>query len=432
MSAYYIQGFEIHELWGYRELNLTFRSDVNILIGPNASGKTTILNLLRYILSADLPNLQEIEFSEVVIRLKSFDGNSTRTIRVAPTEDGFTFVVSNKTFNINLNEAAMRAVRRPGGGISRLIRRTPILANELDQQLKELVKAVWLPVSRRLPISEDIEDLEFVTRFDLESVDVRLRELLQELTKYRLTLDAQLSERYKEFEKRVLQMILYNKQYDRLTAISDLKLPTQDEREQLISAFRVAGLLDSQMQKRIDEHFEAAQEAINRMATKRGKRGELSVQIDVDDLLIIPLISRTKSIIQFARDLEHERENLFTPLHKYEEIVNSFLNGKVVKVEDNGKLKIESLRQKHELISHLLSSGEKQILILLTQALLWEGQPIVYVADEPELSLHVSWQEKLLKSLQDLGKQIQIIVATHSPDIVGPFVENVIDLSSNN
>ena len=69
-------------------------------------------------------------------------------------------------------------------------------------------------------------------------------------------------------------------------------------------------------------------------------------------------------------------------------------------------------------------------MILLTQALLWEDKPVVYVADEPELSLHVTWQAKFLDSIVDLGKQIQIIVATHSPDIVGPFADKVIDLGS--
>ena len=76
----------------------------------------------------------------------------------------------------------------------------------------------------------------------------------------------------------------------------------------------------------------------------------------------------------------------------------------------------------------VLSSGEKQILILLTEALLTVDEPVVYIADEPELSLHVSWQEKLLGSLVRLGGQIQVIVATHSPDIAGNFMHNVIDL----
>ena len=73
---------------------------------------------------------------------------------------------------------------------------------------------------------------------------------------------------------------------------------------------------------------------------------------------------------------------------------------------------------------------KKQILILLTQALLRVDEPVVYIADEPELSLHVTWQEKLLESLVTLGGQKQIIVATHSPDIVGDFRDKVIDLES--
>jgi predicted ATP-dependent endonuclease of OLD family len=46
----------------------------------------------------------------------------------------------------------------------------------------------------------------------------------------------------------------------------------------------------------------------------------------------------------------------------------------------------------------------------------------------PELSLHVTWQEKLLKALRDINENAQLIVATHSPDIVADFSENVINM----
>src|SRR5690606_31180180 len=68
-----------------------------------------------------------------------------------------------------------------------------------------------------------------------------------------------------------------------------------------------------------------------------------------------------------------------------------------------------------------LSSGEKQLLILLGEALLQEQKPHVYIADEPELSLHVSWQEKLIDNIRRVNPRAQIIVATHSPDIVGGY-----------
>ena len=73
-----------------------------------------------------------------------------------------------------------------------------------------------------------------------------------------------------------------------------------------------------------------------------------------------------------------------------------------------------------------LSSGEKQLLIILGQSLLEEENVNIYIADEPELSLHVEWQEKLVSSLKSINPNSQIIFATHSPDIVGQFTESVI------
>ncbi|MRE52090.1 AAA family ATPase, partial [Escherichia coli] len=64
------------------------------------------------------------------------------------------------------------------------------------------------------------------------------------------------------------------------------------------------------------------------------------------------------------------------------------------------------------------SSGEKQLLIILSEALLQNGKRCLYLADEPELSLHVSWQEKIVNSIFEINKNVQIIFATHSPDVV--------------
>ena len=109
--------------------------------------------------------------------------------------------------------------------------------------------------------------------------------------------------------------------------------------------------------------------------------------------------------------------------------IESFKIEKLWGYRDSDGLKIES-SSKSELDWRNLSSGEKQILILLTQALLKFDEPVVYIADELELSLHVTWQEKLLGSLVTLGGQKQVIVATHSLDIVGDFRDKVIDLGS--
>lgn len=437
MDSFYIKTFGIEQLWGHRSIELSFFDDVNIIIGPNASGKTTILNLLRFILTVDVLNLAEIDFKEAWVELRSFDGKQRRTIRVRSSESSYQFKISRQEFSISV-EPILRASRR---GRSMVARET----RDAAEMIKSLVQTVWLPVSRRLPIeAEEEEELVYkltmgeMARYrarstsGLESVDLRLRQLLDELIRYRLRLDAQLSERYKEFEKRVLQMILFSEEHDRLAGLQFEPL-TEEEKEQLVRAFQAAGLMDRQMRRRIDAHFREADQALARVRNpiendRRSSEAREERTLQLSDVFIIPLIRRTKAVIEYAQELEEEREALFEPLYKYEAITSSFLNNKVVRVDEDGSLSIRAQTSEQKLTPNMLSSGEKQILILLTQALLWEDKPVVYVADEPELSLHVTWQEKLLESLRVLGSQIQIIVATHSPDIVGPYLDNVIDL----
>lgn len=67
---------------------------------------------------------------------------------------------------------------------------------------------------------------------------------------------------------------------------------------------------------------------------------------------------------------------------------------------------------------HQLSSGEKQILIILTNVLVQDGRPFVMIMDEPEISLHFDWQRRLIEDVRRLNPSLQLIVATHSPAVV--------------
>ena len=442
MSSYFIESFKIDKLWGYRDINRTFHRDVNILIGPNASGKTTVLSLLHSILVLDLPNLLNFSFDRAEIKLKGFEGRSVHTITMERNAtDGFSELsLGKKRLPIKIDAISDRRFHerhsffeRGSYSKSTLIRAAAerdvdiIRAEDFYDELTALVPIVWLPVSRRLPVTE-YEEERYTRKQTLESVDLRLEELLEGLFHYHSRLNTLLSKRYKEFEHQVLSVILYSKEHDQLDLILSSmpsKLPTITEKKQLLGAFKAAGLLDEQMRTRINEHFAAAEEVLKRVDKRVDKSGKFVW--DLKDILVIPLIRRTQAMVEYARKLEEDREKIFDPLRRYENTVNSFLNDKSIKVDESGQLKIESPLQSH-LNTHHLSSGEKQILILLTQALLKFDEPVVYIADEPELSLHVIWQEKLLKSLVTLGGQMQVIVATHSPDIVGKFHDKVIDL----
>lgn len=422
MSRYRIQSLEIRDLWGYRNLQLSFHSDVTIIIGANGTGKTTILNLLRSILTADTRSLLSYDFSEAIVKLKAFSDASTKTIRVSPSDTGLSFQLSRKTFSLASSDPRGLTSRRYHGRHSR----DEVERQQLADALAALVPFVWLPVSRRLPVpDEDQERLYHLHRYshNLESVDERLRDLTQDLSAYRLRLESEVSRRYKEFERQVLEAILYTSDFDSIGAFRNEAPPSQEDQSELMRVFDEVGLLDAKMKKRIGAHFDRAEEAHQTLqAANEG--------INVDDLFVIPLIRRTRSLVTSARKLGAERDEIFLPLRKYVDIVNGFLRDKQVTVEDDGTIAVTYIGQagQNRIAIDQLSSGEKQILILLTAALIQADAPVVYVADEPELSLHVLWQEKLLRSLVDLGGLIQVIVATHSPDIVGRFDDRVVEL----
>ena len=424
MSEHYISRFSVEDLWGYENYDLILHDGVNVIIGPNASGKTTIINILYNSLSGNLSRLFQTAFTKVTIDLSPFTGNDEKRLLMVRSDEEFLVNFDNQEYRIPLAPSAQ--LRDEFGHaespIKGLISSRRRLQRQFQRRIRELVPAVWLPVSRRLPIAEE-EDIERrrVYRRPLESVDECLSGLVNSLQKYRQSLNADLSDLRREFQRHALENILYDKQHDsKLSSHASFVPPSKDDEESLAKAFRDVGLMNQKMEVRIKDHFAAAREAYSNL----GSKGP-----DIGLLFMIPLINRTRSIVGFAQELENERTDLFSSLHAFETIVNSFINDKDIKVSDQGDLIIRPDRPDTEPIDwRHLSSGEKQILILLTQALLSERNPVVYVADEPELSLHVSWQEKLLGALSLLAGRCQFIVATHSPDIVAEFGDRVIDL----
>ena len=66
-----------------------------------------------------------------------------------------------------------------------------------------------------------------------------------------------------------------------------------------------------------------------------------------------------------------------------------------------------------------LSSGEKQMLLILFTVFLMEEKPYVLLMDEPEISLHIGWQQQLIDVIKQLNPNCQLIISTHSPSIFG-------------
>jgi predicted ATP-binding protein involved in virulence len=78
-----------------------------------------------------------------------------------------------------------------------------------------------------------------------------------------------------------------------------------------------------------------------------------------------------------------------------------------------------------------LSSGEQHEVVLLYELIFKAKQNTLVLIDEPEISLHISWQTEFLEDLLQIIKlqNIQIIIATHSPQIINDNWHLTVDLA---
>ena len=98
-------------------------------------------------------------------------------------------------------------------------------------------------------------------------------------------------------------------------------------------------------------------------------------------------------------------------------IINSLFadSGKQIEIQDGTLV----FRQDGHIIKLSdLSSGEKQMLLILFKVFLTEEKPAVIFMDEPEISMHISWQNRLIDVLRELNPKAQLFLTTHSPSIL--------------
>ena len=110
-------------------------------------------------------------------------------------------------------------------------------------------------------------------------------------------------------------------------------------------------------------------------------------------------------------------DQIYTRKTLFDNLVNEAFK-ETFKVIDNESDKLRFIIDgKSSIDANKLSSGEKQLLIILLTVLLEDGQEYVLMMDEPEISMHISWQYKLIDMILQLNPNVQILLTTHSPMI---------------
>ena len=417
----FIKSVFVRGLWEVKNITVDFNEDVNILIGGNGSGKTTFLRLVEALLNVDLGVIEEISFEEVKIEIQNDEEVNSLLIRRL-MEDNVTPV-----YRYTLPDGEVVEIRSYDG---RMMYRSRMISRSIHQQLKEqlgkLVKVSWLSINR---IGEDIDrsDRRAYESFRTD-VDMKLSILMNQIISYRLQLETKVNERTGKFNEDIVSLLLYNQEYDSVPKYSQIKELKSYTKEEIITELhKVFSYFGNPRihSGDIEKHAEMINAVVEKVNNGDG-------HYTAEEMLSLSLMNRTLAILGLSADYQRDKAKILEPITMYLGIVSQYLKDKRIELNATTSELIPHVQigmgNEKALDVNSLSSGEKQLLILLTETLLQQSQPYIFIADEPELSLHIEWQRNLVNSIRNLNPNAQIIFATHAPEIAANHPKKLINM----
>lgn len=421
---YYLKSIIIEGMWGNRTVKTNFNQDVNIFIGYNGTGKTTFLNIITGILSVDLNKLLHNRFKKAKILLFSKNKNAQKqkTIVVSMNNNEITYKISNVLFHIPIRNQTWDI------GIEYYPRKMMMVQNmaveKVSEAMKEICSISGISVHRELHKGERFRNLDHGEEKFIPLVDRKLNEVSQDLFVFKRQLDSDVNDVFLQFQQNMLTTMLYDEKFDTLENMGKINYPLDKLQEGLLRAYKNVGLTSDSISQKIKKH-------ISKIAHSLQVKEELNKSVErkkwaANDAFPLTAYHRTIYIVEQLNKAEEQKSRILLLWNLFLDKFKSFCEKEIFLDNSSKSIHINNNGGNIDLVD--LSSGEKQLFILLSEMLLKNNQSVISITDEPELSLHISWQQKILPALHELNTTCQIIVATHSPEIAGSYPEKIIKM----
>ena len=139
------------------------------------------------------------------------------------------------------------------------------------------------------------------------------------------------------------------------------------------------------------------------------QRRYLGYQVNIGNKMI--------ELLSGDEEQRSQAASLSLPKRKFQDLMDQLFSY-TRKTIDRRSNEIIFYQDGERLLPYKLSSGEKQMLIILLTVLVRDNAHCVLFMDEPEASLHIEWQQKLIGMIRELNPNVQLILTTHSPAVI--------------
>lgn len=436
-----LQKLTIQKLHGAYDYNINFNSDITFLYGSNGCGKTTVLNITEAIITGMLFKLFEYDFQNISLQYYytkkpndsmeiSIRRPNKRTLSVDflnnRTEIEFLRVESDQPRNYDVEEIAKRYFDE-----------YPVL-----KKIGKSFNYVYLPLNRTMNLRTSSGLFEDEFNYLRYSRQFRYR--------FQNNNDFEFSYSSRDFNITQIEMLIYHKYNLANSEIRDIENNFRNQVLQSLLDVNTNSNLEEVLATIVDSKtFKVSPAKINEVKNQYisilreltsddvdinncelffqlfKKDMEPHKEVDITSWFRYNEFKRIQKTIALAEKTKKDKEKVMSKFQLFIDTMNSFISqteeNKQFVIYADGKIGFVTTFSEEPISVQHLSSGEKQLLIFFANLIFNVNQKNtgIFVVDEPELSLHLSWQKIFVDKTMSINPNMQLVFATHSPEFVG-------------
>ncbi|MCU4368050.1 ATP-binding protein [Acinetobacter courvalinii] len=438
-----LQKFIAKDVYGYLNFDISFNNDLNIILAPNGKGKTTALKIILAILSCNYSFLKDLNFE--YLELSFLNTKENEPINIILCE------YSNTKNESKDNLISFRLICEAKNVNYKIYFRNSTLFdfdiehNKFGEESMSFIKLpMFLSLDRRFTFNDPQKEYSSIlekylannppsSSSEQEDPLKNVESLIyHEQNKHRLRMVGA----NKKLRDKLLHILLDNNPSDTSFKLDNL-CDAFEKIEKIKYSLKLLEFSEdiiNLIEKKLDFYSGYSKKTIDLLESEEFDdiKKQFATEIFENKIELIKL----EKIVNALSEYEKKQSESFEKLFKFTKIINNFFEptGKIIKITFNGRVSINITNSNKKFSTDSLSSGEKQLFIIIGNLIFNENitSRKVFIIDEPELSLHISWQRLLIESILNAGNSIQLIVATHSPSIISSYTNKIMSLNKNN